>query len=353
MDFSGDQTIELKPKSDSVNSALSSPFALTCSNFYTPMHEDSNLDYVVEVYQAGFKTFHYERTVSGLGKSGYQHFKLQKRSPILYDNQDHIFTLDVLPFSALAARSEIVLRPDWENGTLENWEVSANLRNPFVDVDKTAASTEIKLLLLAPYYPELDGPFEITFKISGLKMHGHKDLDVTYSQTFPGSHILESGTDVLDSVGTVAIASGNIYLDRVVNFGKRMCYHEKFVGPVKYILDFGEDYPSGSSFRIDYRFFQKYPFYVSRFVQMRCFFGSEYEDLYIDKTCYLDSRNRIIGKVPNGMNLPKGNRIPFTVQYMGEQIGMAGVRAYPVDRFAIVYPLDKAGTSGVFTAQTQ
>jgi hypothetical protein len=317
------------------------------------MHEDSSFDYIVEVYQKGFKTFYYERTFTGSTISKYQSVNLQKRTPVLYDNEDHIFTIEILPFSALAARSEIILQPDWELGTIVEWEITSNMGNPFIDVVKAVPSNEFKLLLLRPYYPELDGPFDITFKITSLKMHTTKDLDLTYQQTFPGNHISEGGVDILDSTGTIPSTPGNYYLDRVVNFGKRMCYDDRLVGPAKYIVDFGEDYVSGSRFRIDNRFMQKYPYYVSRFVQIKCFFGSEFEDLYVDKTCYLDSRNRIVGTVPAGLNLLKGHRIPYTIQHMGEKIGLAGVLAYPVDRFTIVYPLAKAGYAGVFTAYTE
>ena len=245
------------------------------------------------------------------------------------------------------------LKPDWEKGTILNWEITSNMGNPFIDVQKNVPNSEIKLLLTRPYYPELDGPFLITFKISILKMHTTKDLDVTYEQTFPGNHISEEGVDILDNIGTIPAPSGNYYLDRVVNFGRRCCYNTDFVGPVKFILDFGENYVSGSQFRIDYRFFNQYKAYKSRYVQLICSFGSEYEDLYIDTTCYLTSKNQIVARVPTGMNLVKGHRIPFTIQFMGEMIGMAGVLAFPLNRYAIVYPLTKAGYAGVFTAQTQ
>lgn len=353
LDFADDQVIELMPKTSPINAGLASPFDLTCSNFYTAMHQDSNFDYVLEVYQRGVMTLRYQRTYSGAATQSYAQFALQRQTPFMYDDDDQIFTYNILPQSALAARSKIFIEVDWQAGDVAEWEVSSNLGNPFLDVSNATSSGQMEFELLRPYFPELDGPFQVSFKVKGLRIDTFSDLTATFRQEFPGSRISEEGSNVLYSMGTSFESQGSFFLDRVVNFGRRCCYSGNFVGPIKYILDVGENYPAGSSIFIDYRFFTKYSEYASRYVELKCFFGSEFEDLYIDTRCSVDSRNRLTLFLPTGLNLTPGHRIPFTVQYMGEMNGMAGVLAMPLDRYAIVYPRSKAGFAGVFTAQTQ
>ena len=170
---------------------------------------------------------------------------------------------------------------------------------------------------------------------------------------YPNLHNAETGLPGLDSSGQIYRDDATISLDKVVNFGKRNCYNEDNVGPAKYIIDFGVNYVAGSAFRIQYKYLLKFASYVSRYVQIKCFFGWEFEDLYIDRNCYFEANGNLVSYVPPGITLTQGHKIPFTIQYMGEKIGLVGLKAMPLDRYAIVFPLANAGFAGVFKAKTQ
>ena len=353
LDFSSVQAIELMPKVTNVNSAASNPYPMSCTNFYTVMHKNSNFEYKLEVYQKGFKTFEYERTYSSPVMKSYSTFNLKKATPVVYYQYDQIFTFEMLPKSALSTQSEIILKPDWEQGTLLEWEISANMGNPFIDVIKTIGSVEIKIMLTRPYYPELDGLFVIIFKVSSLGYHSTKDFDVNYSQYYKINNLSETGLIVLDTSRQITMVKSNVYLDRVVNFGRRCCYNQDIVGPAKFIIDFNAPYPTNFGILIKYKYLMKYESYKSRFVQFKCFLGWKFDDLYIDRKCFIDSDGFFNVFIPPGMALTPGNRIPFTFQFMGEKIGLAGLRATPLNRYAVIYPLNYTAFAGVFLAQTQ
>jgi hypothetical protein len=316
------------------------------------MHSGSGLSYKIEVFQKGMKTFQYERSYSTNTSNNYEKFEMTKALPTIYDKYDQILTFHILPKSALASQSEIILNPDFKKGEIVEWEITANLGNPFFDVRSSPNNFQMNILLSRPYYPELDGEFSITFKVKSMELQPSKDFDLAYAQYYPTNNVSETGLVVLDTNRKVDMVKSGMEMDLVVNFGKRCCYNQDITGPARFIIDFGINYVTGQPIEIQYRYLLKYASYKSRFVQMKCTFGWKFDDLYIDSKCQI-TNSSIIFYVPKGITLTPGNRIPVTLQYLGERIGVVGRRGFPVDRPTVVYPRQYNAYAGTFTAIIQ
>ena len=141
-------------------------------------------------------------------------------------------------------------------------------------------------------------------------------------------------------------------MDLVVNFGRRCCYNQDFTGPARFIVDFGVNYPTGKIIYIRFDSYMKYESYQSRYTDVKCVFGSKFNDLYIDRKCQV-STSGIYIYIPKNMTLLKGNRIPISLMYMGEKIGVVGKRSFPLDRLTVTYPYNYSGYAGTFTIYSQ